>query len=126
MQLFNRVFNWQAVAVPARHVHRVQPLELARLDDHVFQNLVDRMTDMDLAVGIRRAIVQHKLFCTAARDAQLFVNAFVFPFLGPARLALGQVAAHRKRRVGQVQGAAVIGFCVGHWVTLVTLFVGAA
>ena len=31
------------------------------------------------------------------------------PLLDPARLALGQVAAHRERRVGQVQRGAVVG-----------------
>jgi hypothetical protein len=118
MQLFDGVFDRQAVAVPARHIHGVQPLELARLDDHVFQDLVGRVADMDLAVGVRGAVVQHKLRFAGAHVAQLFVNAFVVPLLDPAGFAFGQVAAHGERGVGQVQGAAVIGFVVGHGMLL--------
>ena len=109
MQLLNRVFDRQAVAVPAWHVDRVHALELARLDDHVLQNFVDGVADVDVAVGIGRAVVQHKAGRTAAGSAQLFVNALFFPFLHPARLALGQVAAHGEGGIGQIQGAAVVG-----------------
>ena len=114
VQFLYGVFNRETVAVPARHVNRVQAFELARFDDHVLEHFVDGVADVNFAVGIRRSVVQHKLRCAQAHIAQLFVNAFVFPGLDPARLALGQVAAHRERRVGQVQGAAVIGFVVGH------------
>ena len=116
MQFFDGVFDRQAVAIPARHINRIHALELARLDDHVLEYFVDGVADVDLAVGVRWAIVQHKLRPALAHIAQLFVNAFVFPSLDPARLAFGQVAAHRERRVGQVQGAAVIGFVVRHGV----------
>ena len=44
-----------------------------------------------------------------ARVAQLLVQALFVPLRDPARLALGQVAAHRERRVGQVQRGAVVG-----------------
>ena len=114
VQFLYGVFDRQAVAIPARHINRIQAFELARLDDHVLEHFVDRVADVNFAVGVGRAVVQHKLRCAQAHIAQLFVNAFVFPGLDPARLALGQVAAHRKRRVGQVQGAAVIGFVVRH------------
>jgi hypothetical protein len=52
------------------------------------------VADVDLAVGVGRAVVQDELGRAAAGVAQLLVDALVFPFLGPARLALGQVAAH--------------------------------
>lgn len=52
------------------------------------------MADMQLAVGVRRAIVQDELGCAAAGVTQLLVDALVVPFLGPGGLALGQVAAH--------------------------------
>ena len=111
--LFDRVLDRQAVAIPARDVDRVQPLELARLDDHVFEDLVDGVAHVDLAVGIRRAVVQYKLRRARARGAQLRVQALLFPFAHPVRLALGQVTAHGKRGVGQVQGTSVINF-FGH------------
>jgi hypothetical protein len=84
------VLDRQAVAVPARDVGRVQPLELARLDDHVLQDLVDGVTHVDLAVGVRRAVVQDELLAAAAGLAQALVQALVLPLLDPARLALGR------------------------------------
>ena len=116
MQFFDGVFDGQAVAVPARDVVRIQPFELARLDDHVFENLVGGMPDVNLAIGIGRTVMQHKLGRVMACLAQLLVGARFIPGLDPARFALGQVGAHRKRRVWQVQRAAVIGRCglVGH------------
>jgi hypothetical protein len=59
--LLDLVLDGQAVAVPAGHVDGVHALELARLDDHVLEDLVDGVTDVDVAVGIRRAVVQHEL-----------------------------------------------------------------
>ena len=109
MRLLDRVLDRQAVAVPARHVVRVEAGQLARLDDHVLQHLVDGVADVDLAVGIRRAVVQHEQRRAVARVAQPLVDALFVPGLDPARLALGQVAAHRERRVGQVQRGAVVG-----------------
>ena len=89
MQFFNRVFNWQTVAVPARHINRVHAFELARFDNHVLEDFVHGVTDMNLAIGIRRAVVQHKLDRTLTRIAQFFVNSFVFPFLHPTGFPLG-------------------------------------
>jgi len=34
---------------PSRHVGRVEPSSVRRLDDDVFQDLVDRRADVDLA-----------------------------------------------------------------------------
>ena len=110
MQFLNRVFNRQAMAIPARHVNRIQALELARFDDHVFQDFVNSMADVNLAIGIRRAIMQYEFDRTCTRNTQLFINAFVVPVFDPACLTFGQIAAHGKWRVGQVQGAAVVGF----------------
>ena len=64
----------QAVAVPARHVGRIEAVERARLDDDVLEDLVDRMPDMDHAVGIRRTVVQHEARPSAREFAQLRVR----------------------------------------------------
>ena len=106
--LLDRVLDRQAVAVPARRVARVEAGELARLDDHVLQDLVGGVADVQLAVRVRRAVVQDEARPAVAHFAQALVDAFVAPLLDPRRLALGQVAAHRERRVGQVQRRAVV------------------
>ena len=74
VQFFNRVFDRQAVAVPAGDVLRVKTGQLARLDDHVFQNLVDRVADVQFAVGVRRPVVQDKQWCAFARNPQALVQ----------------------------------------------------
>src|SRR2546427_5637617 len=84
MQLFDGVLDGQAVAVPARHVQRVEAFELAALDDHVLERLVHRMADVDLAVGVGRAVMQDELGRAVARVAQLLVEPLVLPFLDPA------------------------------------------
>ena len=112
MQFFDLVFNGQTVAVPTRHVDRVKAFELARLHDHVFENFVDRVADVDVAVGIGRAIVQHKLRLARACRTQFVMQLAIFPFFHPLGLALGQIAAHGEGGVGQIQGFAVIGGAV--------------
>ena len=114
MQFFDRVFDRQAVAVPAGNVLRVKARQLLGLDDHVFENFVQCVADVQFAVGVRRAVVQHEQRGALAGGAQFFVEAAVVPLAHPARLALGQVAAHRKRGVHHVDaGVGVLGF-VGH------------
>ena len=109
MKFFDSVFNRQTVAVPAGDVLRIKTGQLARLDDHVFQHFVQRVADVQFAVGIRRAVVQHKQRLAVARHTQLFVQTLLGPAFGPGRFALGQVAAHGEGRVRQVQRGAVIG-----------------
>ena len=48
----------QAVTIPARDVRRVEAGHVVRLDDEVLEDLVERGADVDLAVGVRRAVMQ--------------------------------------------------------------------
>ena len=58
--LFDLPFDRQAVAVPSRHVIGVLAKHGLRSVDHILENLVQRMTDMQLAVGIGRAVMKHE------------------------------------------------------------------
>ena len=102
-------FDRQAMAIPARHVGCVEAGQRLRFDDDVLEDLVHRMAGVDIAVGIGRAVVQDELGPAGTLGADLLVEFFLLPLLDPARLALGQVAAHRERRVGQVEGVFVVG-----------------
>ncbi len=57
----NVELNRQAMTVPTRNIRRVKAAEGLALDDNILEDLVDRMTDMNLAIGIRGAIVQDEL-----------------------------------------------------------------
>jgi hypothetical protein len=102
VQFFDLDLDRHAVAVPARHIGRVEAGDGARLDDHVLEDLVDGVAQVDVAVGIRRAVVQHEHRAALGGLAHALVDFLVLPLLDPARLALGQVAAHRERGVGHV------------------------
>ena len=106
-------FDWHAVAIPAWHILRIETGHVARLDDHVLEDLVDGVTEVDFAVGIRWAIVQDK-FRTASRGlAHALVDFLALPFLDPLRLTLGQVAAHWKGGFRHIDGIFTGGFSVG-------------
>jgi hypothetical protein len=66
------------------------------------------MTDVDITVGVGRTIMQHETRPTGADFADALVEFFLLPLANPQRLALGQIAAHRKRGVRQVQSVFVI------------------
>ncbi len=103
VQFLHHQLDRQAVTVPARHVRRIEAVQRLRLDDDVFQYLVDRMTDVNVAIGIRRAVVQDEFFRALTRLADTLIELFFLPLLQPLRLALGKVAAHGESRVRKIQ-----------------------
>ena len=66
----------QAVAVPARHIVDVIAQQEARADHEVLQRLVQGVADVDVAVGVGRAVVQHieRRLLRLTQGAQLAVQ----------------------------------------------------
>ncbi len=106
--LFDRDLDRQTMAIPARHVGRIEAGQVARLDDDVLEDLVDRVAQVDLAIGVRRAVVQHEQRAALRVVAQAGVKALVLPARQNARFALGQVAAHREFGCRQMKGGFVV------------------
>ena len=98
----------QAVTVPARHIGGIKAGQGAALDDDVLEHLVNRMPDMDLAIGIRRAVMQHELVTAGAGLADLAVQTLVLPALQHLRFPLRQIGLHRECGVGKIQRVLVI------------------
>ena len=115
VQLLDLVLDRQAVAIPARHVRRIEACQRARADDDVLEDLVHRMADVDVTVGVGRTIVQHETPAARRCLADLLVELLLLPCRHPGRLALGEVAAHRERRIGKVQCVLVVSHlrCLG-------------
>ena len=88
--LFHLQLYRQAVAVPAGHERRIATVQQAAFNDNVLENLVDRVADVNVAVRVRRAIVQHKALAAAPRRANLLVQVDVLPPREHPRLARGQ------------------------------------
>jgi hypothetical protein len=108
VQLLDLVFDRQAVAIPARYVGRIETGQCARADNDVLEDLVHRMADVDIAVGVGRAVVQHEAGPALGCLADLLVELFLLPLGHPLRLALGKVAAHREGCIGKIQSAFVV------------------
>jgi hypothetical protein len=57
---------------------------------------IERRAQMDVAVGVRRAVVQDIRRAAFGRRPDFAVNIHFFPFFKHLRLALGQIGFHRK------------------------------
>ncbi len=98
----------QAVAVPSRDVRREPSVHGARLHDDVLQDLVERVPEVNVAVGVGRPVVQHEARAPGVVRQQLAVEVQLAPAPQHLRLALGKVRAHRKVGPGQVQRRFVV------------------
>ena len=106
----------QPVAVPARHIIRVIAAHLERAGDDVLEDLVQRMPDMDVAVGVGRAVMQN-IFLAAGRILpQLSIHTHVLPALDQQRLLFRQAGAHRKIRLRQIERFGIVDLLgrIGH------------
>ncbi len=106
---FDLVFDGQTVAVPARHVGRVEASQGLGADDDVLEDLVEGMAQVQVAVGVGRAVVQDELGPAGRSLADFLIELALLPVGDPFGFALGEIAAHREGRVGQVQGLAGFG-----------------
>src|SRR4051794_23657963 len=98
----------QAVAVPARHVVRVEAEHALRARHEVLEDLVQRVPDMDVAVGVRRAVMEDEARLALALPAQALVDAELGPALQEQRLALRQPGPHREVGPGQEQRLGIV------------------
>jgi hypothetical protein len=106
--LLDLPFDRQAVAVPARHVIGVEAEHLLALGHDVLQDLVERVPNMDVAVGVGRAVMQHEFGAALGFPAELVVEADLVPVVQDFGLALGQAGAHREFRLRQVEGLGIV------------------
>src|SRR4030095_6231764 len=83
--LLDLPFDRQAMAVPARYVMAVLAQHLLGARDEILQDLVERMADMEGAVGVGRAVMQDELGPTAALGAQPVEELHVGPPLQELR-----------------------------------------
>ncbi len=111
--LLDLPFDRQAVAIPAGHIGRVAAEQILRAAHHVLQNVVQRMADMHVAIGIGRAIVEDELFAAPAALAQPFIQPGRLPFGENRRFLLRQAGFHRKVGFRQEHGVAPVALAVG-------------
>jgi hypothetical protein len=89
------------VAVPARHVVRIEAEHLLAARHHILEDLVERMADMDVAVGVGRAVVEDEFRQARRGRAHPLVEAELMPARQQLRLLLRQPGAHGEVGLGQ-------------------------
>ena len=94
--LLDLPLDGKPVTVPARHIARIMPHHLMGPHNHILDGFVERMTNVQMPVRIRRAIMQDKRLTLCALFAQPVINADLSPAGQPLGLALWESRAHRK------------------------------
>ncbi len=109
----------QAMAVPARRVVDVEAQQEPAPDHEILEDLVERVADVDGAVGVGRPVMQHEQRRAGglASGADGGEEVVLVPALQDLGLELGQARAHGERGLGQEDGVAVVaafaGICRG-------------
>ena len=104
----------QAVAIPAGHIRRILAEQALRADDQILQRLVETVPDMDIAIGIRRAVVKNEFLATGAGFAQLFIETNLLPALQYRRFLVRKASLHREIGFRQENRVFIICFGIGH------------
>ena len=94
----------QTVAVVADDERRVVARHRARLDDEILEDLVERGSHVDVAVGVRGAVVQHELRGAGPALANPFVQTHPCPSGERFRLRRRKVGLHREVSAREVDG----------------------
>src|SRR3972149_7981218 len=69
----NLMFYRKPMAVPTGCVRGIKPLHSLRPYNDIFEDLIQRMTDVDIAIGIWRAVVENIFFSILTCFPEFFV-----------------------------------------------------
>ena len=106
--LLDLVLDRLAMAVPTGDVGNLIALHHPVAVDHVLGDLIHGVADVDRAVGVRRAVVQHELLVTLVLLQNLLVDLVVLPVLESLGLGLGKTGTHGKSGFGQIHRLLVL------------------
>ena len=96
--LFDLQLDRQTVAVPAGNIRRGVAGHRFVFDDYVLENLVERMADVDVAVGVRRPVVQNKLRLSLIGLKNLEISSVALPLFDLLGLILRQIGRASETR----------------------------
>ena len=100
----NLPFDRQTMAIPAGNVIRILAETRLETVDDILQNLVQRMADMQVAIGVGRAIMENEFLRPLAMLAELTKKVHFHPACQNLWLFLGQPGPHRKIGLWQENG----------------------
>ena len=102
-------FDGKAVAVPAGDVIGIPAQHLLRAHDDVLEDLVERVADMQMPVGVGRTVVEDEFFLPLGGLAVQGLDVHVLPPGEDFGLKLRQTGLHGKAGLGQEHRRFVIG-----------------
>lgn len=108
------MLNGQTVAVPARNIRGLETGQSAGLEDNILEYLIKGRTEMNIAVGIGRAVVENEQGPVRCFFLKLLIEFFLVPVFQVLRLFLGQIGLHLEFGFGQIQGIPVF-HCFFSW-----------
>ncbi len=80
LQLFEqRVLDRKAMTVPTRNLKAVKTLHGLVFYNKILKDLVERMADMDIAVSIRRAVMQDERRLAFGPGTDALIQSGLFP-----------------------------------------------
>ena len=97
---FDLQFNGQAMAVPTGNIGRIKAVQGLGFDNDVFQYLVERMSEMNFAIGIGRPVMEDKFRFAGGVISDPPIKIHFPPAFQHFRFPLGQVSLHGEIRLG--------------------------
>ena len=89
------------MTIPARNIRRIEARQSFTFDDDVFENLVDGMTDMNISVGVGRAVMQNEFGASFAGGTYFLIQILFLP--GFQHGFAGQIAAWGRSVSGKLR-----------------------
>ena len=102
--LLDIVLDRQSMAIPARDVRRVETAHRLCFNHEVFERLVDRMTQVEFAIGVGRAIMKYKFCLTDILVGDALIDIELLPASEHFWFALRKTRLHGKFGERQVEG----------------------
>ena len=99
------------MGIPAGHVGGVVAGHVLVLNDDVLEDLVQGGADVDVAVGVRRAVVEDEGGLALVALDHLVIEVVVVHLLEHVGLTLGQACPHGEVGFGQVDSLVVVHGC---------------
>ena len=98
----------QTVRIPARNIRRLITHHITRTQNKILEDLIKRVTHMQVSVCIRRAVMQNEKRLALVLLHQFMVEVVLLPVFQKTRLALWQTGTHREFGFGQIDRIVVI------------------
>ena len=84
------MLNRQSMGIPPGNIRGIISLNGFVTDDEIFQDFIQGMADMDIAVCIRRSVMQNKLRPSLSSLLHLMINVDLIPPFLNFRFSIGK------------------------------------